>query len=476
MTKEGPSTNLDAERAVIACLLHDSVSIARAAACLKPADFFRKAHRTIFTAALTLHSRAEPVDLLTIVNALRDNNELVAAGGPGAIARLAEFPAVPANLEAYARLVRRAHAGRERVRIGEALMNGASSDPTLARDLLTQLDRIESDIEQVVRPAEAWAAQAINARDLLAITLPPLESFLGSGLLPTGELAFLTGHSGVGKTFLTVQLMSALSCGHTFCGLATRETRVGLVETEMPLASIQARLAALDPQRSNTSNIVIHCPNDALRLNERDSQLRLVALVKTHNLGVLFLDPFNRLHDLDENSGSDMGHVLEGLHAVRRESGAALFVLHHVRKLPSGGPATQHSRTTALDAGRGSSRLTNDPATVLALDESRGLVRLTFAKTRHCETPPTIYLKRNERGFFDVSEDPAIAKTRRQDGLTLMLERAAGEGITSAMAAKVFKVTDRTIRRDLKDIGATENAGLWTIAAQFDQQPSELGI
>lgn len=448
-----PKQSLDAERAVLAAMLTDPGAIPRAAACLKPTAFYRRAHAKMFESATAMHARGEPVDVVTLAAELESRGELAQCGGPVALATILESATSSANLEHHARMVRRAYATRERVRIGEALANGIATDPTACRDLLRTLEALETEAEAATDPAEAWAALAMSGAQLISADLPALPSWLGDGLLPAGELAFLTGHSGVGKTFLTVQLMSALSIGHTFCGITTAPARVGLVELEMPWASVQKRVASL--HSGDFERMAFLCsPPGAVHVNEAITRANIVAFVRRHNLDVLIFDPFNRLHDLDENSGSDMGHVLEGLHEIRRLTGVAILVLHHVRKTPSGLPAGPHSRASALDAGRGSSRLTNDPATVMALDETKGFVRLTFGKVRHGITPPTIYLKRNERGFFDVSDDPSLAPMRRADALRAMLERAGDEGITSELAAEVLKVTVRTVRRDLENIGA----------------------
>lgn len=453
-TKAAPQ-NLAAERAVLAAMLTDPAALPRAAACLTPGAFYRRGHAIVFEAACAMHAHGEPVDLVTLAAHLEAGGLLEQAGGAATLAALTAEHTSSANLEAHARMVRRAHAARERQKIGATLMDG--TDPAQARDLLARLARIEQDAEGTDDPAERWAALGRSGSDLITADLPRLPSFLGDGLLPAGELLFLTGHSGVGKTFLTVQIMSALSIGHTFCGLPTAPARVGLVELEMPWQSVQARLRSLDPSRSDLARVSILCePPNAVRAREAESQAALIAFCRRHQLDVLVLDPFNRLHDDDENSNSDMGHVLEGLHEVRRRTGVAMVVLHHVRKLPAGGPAAPHSRTVALDAGRGSSRLTNDPATVLALDETKGFVRLTFAKVRHAEAPQPLYLKRNERGFFDVAEDPTLVKVRRVDELQAMLEQAGPQGVSVEEVAARLGVSAQTVRRDLKDIGATQ--------------------
>lgn len=444
---------IEVERCVLGTMFSAPSCIAEAAKLLRGAHFFRDAHHRVFDAIVQVHSEGVSPDLVSVVAELTRRGQIDACGGPYEIAGLLESPGVPQNLPHYARAVREAWAERERTRIGLQLANGSASDAEVSRKLIETLDRIQSESIGENDPAKKWASLALTGSELVAADLPALPSWIGDGLLPSGELAFLTGHSGVGKTFLTVQLMSALSIGHTFNGLSTQACNVGLIELEMPWASIQRRVSAL--HSGDLSRMAFMCsPPGAVHVQEASVRDGIVAFCVKHALDVLIFDPFNRLHDADENSGSDMGHVLEGLHDIRRRTNVAMVVLHHVRKQPAvaGGPAA--NRSASLDSGRGSSRLTNDPATVMVLDETKGLIRLTFAKVRHAESPQPIYMKRNDRGFFDVSTDPMLETVRRRDQLTEMLHKAGPDGITAELAAEVLKVGVRTIQRDLGKIGA----------------------
>jgi len=476
-----PRIALDSERAVLGAMLQFPDAVPRALAVLKPQAFYYQAHAKVFRAAAALHERHEPVDFVTVCAELTASGDLETCGGAAKLSLLLEAATTAANLEHYARLIRLAYATRERNRIGLMLANGAAEDPVAARDLLASLAQIEAEAEGSDRPADEWASRAMLGSDLVATDLPPLDSWLGDGLLVRGELAFLTGHSGIGKTFLALQLMSALSIGHTFCGIPTRAAKVGFVELEMPWGSVQQRLRALDPARSDLSRIAVVCePPAAVHVREETVQAALIAFCRMHGIEVLVMDPFNRLHGDDENDNSDMGRVMEGLHTIRRETGVSILVLHHVRKQPSGLPQGGRSRTSSLDSMRGSSRLTNEPATIMALDETKGMVRLDFAKVRHAQEPAPLYLKRNERGFFDVADDPGLAQIKRADNLRLMLERAGDEGISARTAAEILSVTERTVRRDLEALGAVltvrgKHGRLWVLP-QEAPFPEEQGL
>ena len=67
-----PPQNIEAEQSVIGAMLIDKNAVALVTEKLMPEDFYRQAHRVIFSAMLTLHSKNEPVDMVTVVNELKN--------------------------------------------------------------------------------------------------------------------------------------------------------------------------------------------------------------------------------------------------------------------------------------------------------------------------------------------------------------------------------------------------------------------
>jgi len=101
---------------------------------------------------------------------------------------------------------------------------------------------------------------------------------------------------------------------------------------------IQLNLAQLDIQ-------VITAPS--LRLDTLQDQTRLRQTVELLQPKLLLLDPFVRLHRIDENASSDVSAILAYLRELQRLFRLAVVVVHHARK------AAHHLR--AGQALRGSS-------------------------------------------------------------------------------------------------------------------------
>ena len=69
-----PPNDIEAEQAVLGCMLLDGESVALALEVLKPDDFYREENKLIFSAMLNLYGRSEPIDLITV------KEELVSLG------------------------------------------------------------------------------------------------------------------------------------------------------------------------------------------------------------------------------------------------------------------------------------------------------------------------------------------------------------------------------------------------------------
>ena len=101
-----PPHSLEAEAAVLGAMLLDNTALDRAAEIITYEDFYRDAHRKIYRAAQDLSQRSEPIDLLTLSEALKTRGELVEIGGAAYVSELADRALSAANIQYHARIVR----------------------------------------------------------------------------------------------------------------------------------------------------------------------------------------------------------------------------------------------------------------------------------------------------------------------------------------------------------------------------------
>ncbi len=97
--------NIEAEESVLGSLIIDPEAIALVEEVLRPADFYRDAHRALYQAMLTLCARREPGDLVTLCNELERTSTLEHVGGAAALVSLMNGVPTSANALYYARIV-----------------------------------------------------------------------------------------------------------------------------------------------------------------------------------------------------------------------------------------------------------------------------------------------------------------------------------------------------------------------------------
>ena len=97
--------DLDSEQAVLGSMMMSKEAIALVVGKLRPEYFYRPAHTHIFRAIVDLYKKNEPIDLLTVTNALKKNEALESAGGRAYLAEVIDSVPTAANAVKYSEIV-----------------------------------------------------------------------------------------------------------------------------------------------------------------------------------------------------------------------------------------------------------------------------------------------------------------------------------------------------------------------------------
>lgn len=460
-TMEPSAAVLDAERAVLGAMLLEPAAITEAYRHLTPERMWTRSHQLVFRAMLAMHVAGKPVDLIGLGHTLTSRGELAESGGVEALAKLLDHASTSGNVAHHAATVSADWLRRERIRLGRDYLS-AAHDPALAADHLQRIRDLE---ESGSTAHSAWAEASLDWGSLSRLDIPPTPSIAGpDGLLPVGGLIFLSGGPAAGKTFLAMQLALALGSGGEWLGHTCRPRRVGFLELEMNPAGMRSRIVRSAPH-AGLENIHALCmPRGGTLITDRDVRRRMVEWIRRLELQDVFIDPLNRLQNDTGNITKDARAELSGLHAIREETGATLFVLHHIRKGPPGDKKQASTRMEDVHSMRGSAQYSDDADTMLTLEERHeGLRLLKWSKVRHAETPEPSWLARSETGFFHVTSSPEEAAVERkgdtQAGLLSMLAQAGAGGVSVVEVMDSLGMSRRTAQRHLPLIGAAPLPG-----------------
>src|SRR5690606_85401 len=116
------------EEIVLGSLLIDKDAFSIVVEVLRPESFYKPAHGIIFEAMLHLFEQSQPIDIVTVYEALNKANQLEAIGGIGYLVDLSNRVSSSANLEYHARIIAQKFIQRELIRVSTNIINDSFED------------------------------------------------------------------------------------------------------------------------------------------------------------------------------------------------------------------------------------------------------------------------------------------------------------------------------------------------------------
>jgi len=239
-----PPHSIDAEQALLGAILLDPKSYGRVT--VDADDFYRGEHRLIFSAMVTVVSRGNLPDAVTVANELRRLNHLEAAGGIDYIAQLRGEATSSANIQAYARIVLEKRTERRLRDVGLAIVGRVESAEQKADEQISEAMHELLALAESTRTGRGLVTAKELVRELLddldrrrdgaqglSIGLPDFDGI--SNGLEAGDLVVIAGRPGMGKTALLVSIAAHVS----------KSTGVAVFSAEMSSQQLMRRCVAL---------------------------------------------------------------------------------------------------------------------------------------------------------------------------------------------------------------------------------------
>jgi replicative DNA helicase len=172
-----PPQNLEAEESVLGAMMVSESTIEPVLldVHLKAEDFYRDRHRTIYEAIIRLNENAEPVDVLTVSEALAQRGQLDEVGGRDVVASLAAKVPAPGSAKHYAQIVKQNSLMRRLETAAKQIQQSVSDRDGEPRALVENAERL---LFQVANQEQADDFREIG--DILHDEIDKLEK-LASG-------------------------------------------------------------------------------------------------------------------------------------------------------------------------------------------------------------------------------------------------------------------------------------------------------
>ena len=259
--------NPDAERAVLGSILINNNAFYRVVGLVDTEDFFKDAHRAIFSAMRVLAEQSREIDLLTLKDELAKRSHLDQVGGAAYISSLSDGIPDIANVERYARMVKEKSMLRRLIVMGNSVMRAALDAPSEPADVLNIAERTLYDIAEGSIDKGFVALDRITRKNMEAIEQLQHAGKLITGI-PTGydrfdeftsgfqaqDLVIIAARPSMGKTSFMMNIAEAVAIPDRAGQPRTPSQRlysVGVFSLEMSKEQIGLRMLSSEAGVSN---------------------------------------------------------------------------------------------------------------------------------------------------------------------------------------------------------------------------------
>ncbi len=160
----------EVEEAVLGALMLERDAYVTVADIIDTPSFYKEEHRKIFEAIKSLSLNEKPVDLVMVIQELKNRNQLDEVGGPAFISQLTRRVASAAHIEFHARIIAQKFIQRELIRVSSEIQVRAYDDTMDVDDLIdfseTSLFKVaEGNIKKETRPVKPVIKEALDLID-----------------------------------------------------------------------------------------------------------------------------------------------------------------------------------------------------------------------------------------------------------------------------------------------------------------------
>lgn len=340
-----PPQSPDAEMSVLGAVLIHGEAVARAVELLEPADFYEEAHRVVYEACIHLFNQAQPVDVVTVGEVLRQQNALDRIGGLPYLMELASLVPTAAHVDHYARMVKDSATLRRLIDTATRLVTESYRGEQGARDLL---DWAQQELFQLSQPGQR---DVVRLHDVLIETFNRLEQlYENKGKLvgvPTGfhdldritaglqrsDLIIVAARPSMGKTMLCLNLARHVAVHEKVpvavfsLEMSREQLAMRLLSAESELPAHRLRTGELDGemwgQLSRALGHLSEAPifiDDTPGLSALELRAKARQLKVQHKIGVVIVDYMQLMQGRRaENRQQEISDISRSLKALARE-------------------------------------------------------------------------------------------------------------------------------------------------------------
>ncbi len=247
-----PPNDVGAEQALLGSIMLRPDAVYEIFDLVSGSDFYAEKHRKIYKAMLELKDKNEPIDAVSLTNALREKKQLEQVGGPTYLAELINLVPSASNVKHYAEIVRKKSVLRQMIDSADHIAEMSFSE---SEDIDSIFDKAQRAILEI---GNFTKRTFLHLKDALHDAVERFEHLKASDGemrgVPTGfrdidnklaglqrsDLIILAARPSVGKTSLALDIARNAATKHG--------KSVGIFSLEMSSQQLVDRMIASESQ------------------------------------------------------------------------------------------------------------------------------------------------------------------------------------------------------------------------------------
>jgi replicative DNA helicase len=355
-----PPQNLEAEQSSLGAMMIDRSALDKGIDILKPDDFYREAHKTIFDALVSLAERNEPVDIVTTQEELRSRGRLEDVGGTEYLMALIDSVPSSANIEYYSNIVEEKAILRRLIDTCTQIMSLSHGHVESADEVIDKAERMIFSVGQKqmgqyftkldVLAHDAFERIETQYRDKVSVSglrtgFSDLDN-ITSGLQPS-DFIIVAGRPSMGKTAFVLDIARHVT---------VRESKpVAIFSLEMAKEQLAIRLicseSKVDAHRLRTGYVQdrewplladgvgrLHAApmfiDDSTQCSALQMRAKCRRLKAEHGLSMVIVDYLQLMqsHRRTENRTQEISEIARGLKSLARELQVPVIALSQLSR------------------------------------------------------------------------------------------------------------------------------------------------
>jgi replicative DNA helicase len=400
--------NLEVEQSLLGGLILNPNTLMDVISIITHDDLYRDAHKLIYNAIYSLFTRNEAIDMITVINELRNMQALDSVGG---ISYVSSLNGVAGNVKTYANILKELSNKRKLIKLGQELMEKGFDEKSKSKEILNATEDGLFKINTVTENKLMKADQLIN------ITLEKIEKMYQTGGGMTGtptdfseidritrglqrqDLVILAARPSMGKTTLAENIASNVAKHNTVAIFSLEMSKEQLMAKMLAADSMvkyeSVKSGQLDEQDwgkiANTSALIANKKlfiddTAAMTVNQIKAQAKKIKL--QYGLDAIIIDYLQLMKGQGGNREQEISGISQGLKGIAKELDCTVIALSQLSRACESRP----DKRPMLSDLRESGSIEQDADIVLFLyrdeyynkeTEEKNVAECIFAKNRN---------------------------------------------------------------------------------------------